>query len=117
MKKKVKWANTPKKTINRSQKKASTVSKKTLTKPKKKYAALKFDLENEYEWHSFKNAMKADHMADKIECLYQEVFRPHLKYDVPIEYDGNVFEIDGKTYALLWAIWEKCNDYFYPREE
>ncbi len=121
MKKKV----TPKKAINRSQKSkkvqksSAKLPKKEHRAPKKKYAVLRFDLEDEWEWQSFKNAMKADHMADKIECLYQEVFRPHLKYDQPLvnEYTGVEIKIDEMTADILRAIFYKCDEHFYPREE
>lgn len=112
MKKKV----TPKNTIKKSL--ICSRSKKIGTKPiKKKYAVLRFDLEDEYEWQSFKNAMKADHMADKIELLYQEIFRTHIKYDSPLECDGKTHIMDKKTTEIIWAIWDKCEKYFNSSEE
>ncbi len=122
MSKKITPKNKIKKSLSRSKSKKtdSKCRKVTHTKPvKKKYAVLKFDLEDEYEWQSFKNAMKADHMSMKIEDLYQEVFRPHLKYDQPLveEYTGVEIKIDEMTADILRAIFYKCNEHFYPREE
>ena len=98
-------------------KKKLSSSKSTKT-VKKKYAVLKFDLENEHEWDSFKNAMKADHLVMKIDELYQEVFRPHMKYYVPIiDVEGNEIEMDERVTEILRAIFFKCNEHFNPREE
>lgn len=113
---------TIKKSLSRSKSKKtySNCKKVTPTKPvKKKYAVLKFDLENEYEWQSFKNAMKADYMATKIDNLYQDVFRSHLKYDQPLveAYTGVEIKIDEMTADILRAIFHKCNEHFYPSEE
>ena len=119
MKKKV----TPKKAINRSQKSkkvqksSAKLPKKEHRAPKKKYAVLRFDLEDEWEWQSFKNAMKADHMAMKIERLYEDVFRSHMRYDAPIEWEGKMYPMNKRNTEILWVIWEKCNEHFYPREE
>ena len=107
-------------TRSKSKKTDSKCRKVTLSKPvKKKYAVLKFDLEDEYEWQSFKNAMKADYMATKIDDLYQDVFRPHLKYDQPLveAYTGVEIKIDEMTADILRAIFYKCNEYFYPKED
>ena len=44
-----------------------------------------------------------------LDRIYDEVFRPHIKYDVSVLEDGK--EADDKESEVLRAIWKKLSDY------
>ena len=46
---------------------------------------------------------------DKIDCVYDECFRPHLKYGVSV-LDG---EMDDREHEILEAIWKKVYEHFF----
>jgi hypothetical protein len=84
------------------------VGKKLKEKTVKK-GVLEFDLTDCYEIQSFKNAIDADIMKWKIDTIYDEVFRKHLKHEVPV--------IEGKKLTksdmeILRILLDKITEHF-----
>lgn len=100
---------------------------------------LEFDMSIPEDRTSLDNALKADVLADKIETLYDEVFRPYFKYDnsfidIPDTLEGSFklagwdesgidkeMWIDVKSarvveYRVLEAVWQKVNEHFKGEE-
>lgn len=70
-------------------------------------AILEFNLPEERE--AFNDAIDAQFNAAKIETLYDEVFRPHLKHDLKL-FDGH--KLTDIEYKIIQTIWEKVSNHF-----
>ena len=62
-------------------------------------AIIEFDLPEEREEHL--NALNGSKYKDKIDMMYDVVFRPHLKYEKPIIKDQLTAEHEEVARALL----------------
>jgi len=71
---------------------------------------LEFTLPEERE--DFEASCKGVHNKIKIDELYQEVFRPHFKYDAPLVGE----ELTSEHRVILEAIWKKINLHFSDEE-
>ena len=52
---------------------------------------------------------QAEAMNDCVYELYDKLFRPHIKYDAPIELEGKTIEMTSEIQNLLWAINQKIH--------
>lgn len=69
-------------------------------------ALLEFSLPEEKEDHL--DALNGSRYKCRIDTLYDEVFRPHIKHDKALTPN-----VDKETeYQVLWAIWQKINEHF-----
>lgn len=59
--------------------------------------------------NDFELALEANFNAAKIETLYDEVFRPHLKHDLKL-FDGH--KLTDIEYKIIQTIWEKVSNHF-----
>lgn len=69
-------------------------------------AILEFNLPEEKEDHL--DALNGSRYKCRIDTLYNEVFRPHIKYGQPLTSNfSKEFE-----HEVLSAIWQKINEHF-----
>jgi hypothetical protein len=69
-------------------------------------STLHFNLPDErYEFHVAVNGRK---YKDSIDSLYDQVFRPIIKYEKPIIGD----ELKGSHLEVVEAIWQMVNEHF-----
>ena len=73
-------------------------------------AILEFNLPEEQL--EFEDAIKGSHNKMLIDDLYDKVFRPHFKYDLPI-IEPTLSEAEMR---VIEAIWKKVADHIYPEE-
>jgi hypothetical protein len=69
-------------------------------------ASLHFNLPEEREEHL--HALSGSRYKAKIDDLYDEVFRPILKYDKPLN-EHELTDIEWRVVSLIWA---KVSDHF-----
>jgi len=69
-------------------------------------AILEFNLPEEKEDHL--DAINGPKYKDKIDSLYYQVFRPHLKYDKPIIGE----ELFDYQLEVVEALWKRVNEHF-----
>lgn len=71
---------------------------------------LEFNLPEERE--EFNEAIKGSHYKMLLDGLYDNVFRPHFKYDHPIVEP----ELTDTEARVIEAIWKKVAEYLYLEE-
>ena len=99
-------------TRSKSTKTASKCRKVTRLKPSK-FGKIEFDLTTEDGFENFKHAVYGNKYFYLIDSLYQEVFRPSLKYDEPlVNEEGAEMEITQDRYNVIRAILNKCLEHF-----
>lgn len=74
-------------------------------------ATLEFNLPEDKE--EMENAIKGGFNKMKIDTLYDEVFRPHIKYGTPIT-DG---DLTDEQLTIIESIWEKVFNHFEDTNE
>lgn len=59
-------------------------------------------------------ALKGSLYKDRIDTLYNDVFRPHLKYDKPIliEDETKRQELSEEQFLVIEALWKKVAEHF-----
>ena len=67
---------------------------------------LEFNLPEERE--ELDQALNGSRYKAAIDTLYDNVFRPHLKYEKPILQDN----LTGEEYEIIRTIWEKIAEHF-----
>lgn len=67
---------------------------------------ISFELPEERE--ELNNALNGRLYKTRIDTLYNEVFRPHIKYEKPIIEDS----LTGQEYEIIKAIWHKVAEHF-----
>ena len=77
------------------------------TKTPKGY--LSYDLSDPAQVQQMHHALNGELYHTTIEGLYDEVFRPHIKYDAPIIGEE---ELTVKESVVIDAIWNKVYAYF-----
>lgn len=75
-----------------------------------------FNLPKEQE--NFKAAQNGMLYKTLIDDLYENVFRPHIKYGRPIlgESESKMQELTEEQYLVIDVIWEKVNKHFQDSE-
>lgn len=68
-------------------------------------AILEFNLPEEKEAHQ--DALNGSKYKDRIDSLYDRVFRPIIKYDKPIVGD----ELKSPHLKIVQAIWDRVNEH------
>lgn len=63
----------------------------------------------QYKYSKMHHALNGEFYHNAIEGLYDEVFRPHIKYDASIIGEE---ELTEKESMVIDAIWQKVYDYF-----
>lgn len=71
-------------------------------------AIIEFDLPEEREEHI--NALNGSKYKDKIDMMYDVVFRPHFKHQKPIIKDELTFEHEEVAHALLTKLLDHFAD-------
>lgn len=72
---------------------------------------LEFDLPEERD--QLENAINGSLYKARIDTLYNDVFRPHLKYDKPIiGADPKRQELSDEQREVIEAIWKKVAEHF-----
>ena len=73
---------------------------------------LEFDLPEERD--QLENAINGSLYKAKIDTLYTDVFRPHLKYDKPIliEDEIKMQELSEEQREVIEALWKKVAEHF-----
>lgn len=72
---------------------------------------LEFDLPEEKD--QLENAINGSLYKARIDTLYTEVFRPHLKYDKPIiGADPKWQELSDEQREVIEALWKKVAEHF-----
>lgn len=71
---------------------------------------LTYNLYDPDQKNDFINATNATSLKGKVDSLYSEVFRPHLKYGSPILKENN--EISDLEEEILEKVWEKIRAHF-----
>jgi hypothetical protein len=69
---------------------------------------ISFTLPEEQE--ELNDALKGSLYKARIDELYDQVFRPHLKYDKPIIGTGS--ELSEKQQEVIEALWKKVAEHF-----
>jgi hypothetical protein len=68
----------------------------------------------------FLACLKGIHNKKKLESLYEEVFRPHIKYNLPILPSKNpsrMQELTQEQLDVIHALWNKVANHIYEKEE
>lgn len=73
---------------------------------------LEFDLPEERD--QLENAINGSLYKARIETLYTDVFRPHLKYNKYIieEVDNKWQELTEEQFLVIEALWKKVAEHF-----
>lgn len=74
-------------------------------------AILEFNLPEEQT--EFEEAIKGSYNKMLLDGLYDNVFRPHFKYDLPIIEP----ELTDEEAKVIDAIWKRIANYIYPEED
>jgi hypothetical protein len=73
---------------------------------------IEFNLPEERE--ELNDALNGSEYKAHIDTLYNDVFRPHLKYDKPIleESDAKMKELSDEQREVIEALWKKVAEHF-----
>jgi hypothetical protein len=73
---------------------------------------IEFNLPEERE--ELNDALNGSEYKARIDTLYNDVFRPHLKYDKPIleESDAKMKELSDEQREVIEALWKKVAEHF-----
>jgi hypothetical protein len=75
-------------------------------------STLEFNLPEEKE--ELQAALNGSLYKDRIDELYDRVFRPHFKYDKPLmpKDEGGMQELTDEQVAVLEQVWENVRQHF-----
>lgn len=66
---------------------------------------LRFNLEDPYQARDFESSFKGPRLKDAIDSIYDEVFRPTLKYDADIS--GNGEQVGAYEIVVVQKVWDR----------
>ncbi len=75
-------------------------------------STIEFNLPEESE--ELQDALKGSLYKCRIDTLYDEVFRPHFKYNKPLmpKNEGGMQELTDNQIAILEQVWENVRRHF-----
>jgi hypothetical protein len=75
---------------------------------------IKFNLDSFEAEEQMKNALNADVLKNKIDTLYDEVFRKFYKYDQSFIHGDQ--PASNTEFAVVEAVWKKIHEHFKMEE-
>ena len=75
-------------------------------------STIEFNLPEESE--ELQDALKGSLYKSRIDSLYDEVFRPHFRYDKPLmqKNDSSMQDFTDEQRAILEQVWENVRQHF-----
>jgi len=110
-----------KKTVPKKSKSCDRSSRVNIDTQNNPVGMLVYNLDDPYQREEFKHAQNGWKYHEKIETYYQDVFRPHIKYDQPIKIynqDGDLidYELTSNDYKILEYFIDRLSEHFYGED-